>query len=114
MQNIWTLILIFIENIVVVGGETLNVIFYRQVLLHLDKNDENKPWFNLITILLLLNKLIYNVTFRLYVTTSFAYSYRIITQLDTLIYNILLRTSLYANVSEGTLINFIQKDEEAF
>ena len=116
LQNMWTLILIFIENIFVVSGETLNVVFYRQVLLHLDKNAESKPWFNLITtiILLLLNKFIYNFILRLYESTTFTYSYRITTQLDALIYDKLLRTSLYANVSEGSLVNFIQIDAEAF
>jgi len=116
LQNMWILILIFIENIFVIGSETLNVLFYRQVLLHLDKDPESEPWFSLLTtmILLLLNKFIYNFIFRLYETITISNSYRIITELDSLIYDKLLRTSLYANVSEGSLINFIQIDVESF
>ena len=116
IQNMWTLILIFVGNIFVIGSETLNVLLYRQVILHLDKDPESESWFNLLTtmILLLLNKFIYNFMFRLYETITISNSYRIITQLDSLIYDKLLRTSLYANVSEGSLINFIQIDAEAF
>ena len=116
LQNMWILILIFIGNIFVVGSETMNVLLYRQVILHLDKDPESEPWFNLLTtmILLLFNKFIYNFMFRLYETITISNSYRIITQLDSLIYDKLLRTSLYANVSEGSLINFIQIDAENF
>ena len=116
LQNMWTLILIFVGNIFVIGSETLNVLLYRQVMLHLDKEPESETWFNLLTtmIFLLLNKFIYNFIFRLYETITISNSYRIITQLDSLIYDKLLRTSLYANVSEGSLVNFIQIDAESF
>ena len=115
-ENMGLLILIFVGNIFVVSSETLNVLLYRQVILHLDKNPEDEPYFNLLTtmILLLINKICYNFMFRLYETMTIANSYRIIVQLDSLIYDKLLRTSLYANVSEGSLINFIQIDAEAF
>ena len=116
LQNIWTLILIFIGNIFVIGSETLNVLLYRQVILHLDKEPESESWFTLLNtmIFLLLNKFIYIFIFRLYETITISNSFRIITQLDSLIYDKLLRTSLYANVSEGSLINFIQIDAESF
>ena len=116
LQNMWTLIMIFIGNIFVIGSETLNVLLYRQVILHLDKAPESEPWFSLLNtmIFLLLNKFVYNFIFRLYETITISNSYRIITQLDSLIYDKLLRTSLYANVSEGSLINFIQIDAESF
>ena len=65
-------------------------------------------------ILLLINKFIYNFIFRLYETITVSNSYRIITQLYALIYDKLLRTSLYANVSEVSVKNFIQIDEENF
>ena len=115
-NNIFVLILIFIGNIFVCGSETLNVLLYRQVILHLDEEPESEPLFDLLTtmIMLLINKLIYNFIFRLYETYTISNSYRIIVQLDSLIYDKLLRTSLYANVSEGSLINFIQIDAEAF
>ena len=115
-ENLTLLILIFVGNIFVVTSETLNVLLYRQVILHLDKNPEDEPYFNLLTtmILLLINKICYNFMFRLYETITIANSYRIIVQLDSLIYDKLLKTSLYANVSEGSLINFIQIDAEAF
>ena len=116
LKNMWTLILIFIGNIFVCGSETLNVLLYRQVILHLDKSPESEPWFNLLTtmILLLFNKFIYNFIFRLYETATLNNSFRVIIQLDSLIYDKLLRTSLYANVSEGSLVNFIQIDAENF
>ena len=116
LKNMWTLILIFIGNIFVCGSETLNVLLYRQVILHLDKDPESEPWFNLLTtmILLLVNKFIYNFIFRLYETATLNNSFRVIIQLDSLIYDKLLRTSLYANVSEGSLVNFIQIDAENF
>ena len=115
-QNFWLLVFILVGNIFVCGSETLNVLLYRQVILHLDKDSENKPLFNLLTtmILLLINKINYNFMFRLYATITISNSYRIIVQLDSLIYDKLLKTSLYANVSEGSLINFIQIDAEAF
>ena len=114
-ENMTLLILIFVGNIFVVTSETFNVLLYRQVILHLDKNPE-EPYFSLLTtmILLLINKICYNFMFRLYETMTIANSYRIIVQLDSLIYDKLLRTSLYANVSEGSLIYFIQIDAEAF
>ena len=116
LQNMWVLILMFVENIFVIGSETLNVLFYRQVLLHLDKVNESEPWFSLLTTmtLLLLNKLIYNFIFRSHEAITNFNAYRIIAVLDSLIYDKLLRTSLYANVSEESLINFIQIDVEVF
>ena len=115
-ENMTLLILIFVGNIFVITSETFNVLLYRQVILHLDKSSEDEPLFTLLTtmILLLINKICYNFIFRLYETVTIANSYRIIVQLDSLIYDKLLRTSLYANVSEGSLINFIQIDAEAF
>ena len=115
-ENFWLLIKIFIGNIFVCGSETLNVLLYRQIILHLDKEPDNEPLFPLLPtmIILLCNKLMYSLMFRLYETFTISNSYRIITQLDSLIYDKLLKTSLYANVSEGSLINFIQIDAEAF
>ena len=115
-QNIMLLIIIFVGNIFVCGSETLNVLLYRQVILHLDKETNDEPLFDLLTtmILLLINKFLYNFMFRYYETYTISNSYRIIVQLDSLIYDKLLRTSLYANISEGSLINFIQIDAEAF
>ena len=115
-QNRWILLLILIGNIFVICSETLNVLLYRQFILHLDNNTEDKPLFNLLPtmIFLLLNKLLYNFIFRLYENFTISNSYRIITTLDSLIYDKLLRTSLYANVSEGSLVNFIQIDAENF
>ena len=115
-ENLTLLIIIFVGNIFVCGSETLNVLLYRQVILHLDKDTNDEPLFNLLTtmILLLINKFLYNFMFRYYETYTISNSYRIIVQLDSLIYDKLLRTSLYANISEGSLINFIQIDAEAF
>ncbi len=67
-QNRWILLLILIGNIFVICSETLNVLLYRQFILHLDNNTEDKPLFNLLPtmIFLLLNKLLYNFIFRFY------------------------------------------------
>ena len=115
-ENLTLLIVIFIGNIFVCGSETINVLLYRQVILHLDEETEDEPLFDLLTtmILLLINKFLYNFMFRYYETYTISNSYRIIVELDSLIYDKLLRTSLYANISEGSLINFIQIDAEAF
>ena len=115
-ENLTLLIVIFIGNVFVCGSETLNVLLYRQVILHLDKETEDEPLFDLLTtmILLLINKFLYNFMFRYYETYTLSNSYKIIVELDSLIYDKLLRTSLYANISEGSLINFIQIDAEAF
>ena len=115
-ENITLLIIIFVGNIFVCGSETLNVLLYRQVILHLDEDAGTEPIFGLLTtmILLLINKFLYNFMFRYYETYTISNSYRIIVELDSLIYDKLLKTSLYANVSEGSLINFIQIDAEAF
>ena len=116
IQNIWMLILIAIGNFFILLSSCFDVLLYRQVLLHLDKEPESEPWFSLLTtmILLLLNKFTYNFYFRYYETYTVDNSYRIITQLDSLIYDKLLRTSLYANISEGSVVNFIQIDAESF
>ena len=115
-NNMFLLISIFLGNIFVCGSETLNVLLYRQVILHLDKDSEGEPLFNLLItmILLLINKFLYNFMFRLYESFTIINSHKIIVQLDSLIYDKLLRTSLYANISEGSLINFIQIDAESF
>jgi hypothetical protein len=46
-NNISVLILIFIGNIFVCGSETLNVLLYRQVILHLDEEPESESLFDL-------------------------------------------------------------------
>jgi ABC-type multidrug transport system fused ATPase/permease subunit len=116
LQNTWMIILIFIGNLFVCSSETLNVLLYRHVILNLDNTTEKEPLLSLLTtiILLLINKFIYNFIFRLYETITVSNSYRIITQLYALIYDKLLRTSLYANVSEVSVKNFIQIDAENF
>ena len=115
-ENLVLLINIFVGNIFVCGSETLNVLLYRQVILHLDKDSSDEPLFGLLItmILLLINKFLYNFIFRAYEQYVVSNSFKIIVQLDSLIYDKLLRTSLYANISEGSLINFIQIDAEAF
>ena len=116
LENYCNFILIFLGNIFVCGMETLNVLLYRSVILYLDKDPQTSPLFSLSNsiILLLVNKFFYNFLFRLYETTTITLSYKLMVQLDALIYDKLLRTSIYANVSEGSLVNFIQIDCESF
>ena len=96
-ENLVLLIIIFVGNIFVCGSETLNVLLYRQVVLHLDKDSTDEPLFDLLTtmILLLINKFLYNFMFRSYEQYTISNSYKIIVQLDSLIYDKLLRTSLF-------------------
>ena len=53
-ENITLLIIIFLGNIVICGSETLDVLLYRQVILHLDKEANDKPVFDLLTTMIII------------------------------------------------------------
>ena len=83
---------------------------------NLDKSQKEEPMFPLLTsmILLLTNYFIYTLIFRCNETYTAIFSYKLISQLDVFIYDKLLRISPFSNVSEGSLVNFIQSDAESF
>ena len=115
-RNYGKLILAFLGSVVVLTLDSSVLLLYEQIIMHLDAESEIKPKFSLLTtiILLLVVYLLYTVFFRSLESYTGIYSYKIIAQLDLLIYDKLLRISPYANCSEGALVNFIQSDAEAF
>jgi ABC-type multidrug transport system fused ATPase/permease subunit len=83
---------------------------------HLDETSPKKPLFDMLTtmILLLLCFLIYTFSLRCSETYTSIFSNKIIAQINSLLYDKLLNISIFANASEGPLINFIQNDSEIF
>ena len=114
--NAKKLILIFFGSLAVAFFDSLNVMLYNQVVNNLDENSEEEPKFPLLTcmVLLLSNYFIYTLCFRSMEAYTSIFSYKLIIQLNALIYDKLLRISPYNNISEGILVNFIQSDAESF
>ena len=114
--NIKRLFLVFLGSLAVAIFDSFNVILYSQVVNNLDKSQKEVPMFPLLTsmILLLTNYFIYTLIFRCNETYTAIFSYKLISQLDVFIFDKLLRISPFSNVSEGSLVNFIQSDAESF
>ena len=114
--NAKRLILVFLASLSVAILDSFNVMLYNQIVDNLDFNPEEPPKFTLLTsmVLLLLNYFSYTITFRSMESYTKIFSFKLITQLDSLIYDKLLRISPYNNISEGSLVNFIQSDAESF
>ena len=114
--NIKRLLLVFLGSLAVAIFDSFNVILYSQVVNNLDKSQKEVPMFPLLTsmILLLTNYFIYTLIFRCNETYTAIFSYKLISQLGVFIYDKLLRISPFSNVSEGSLVNFIQSDAESF
>ena len=114
--NAKRLLLVFSGSLVVVFFDSIDVMFYNQVVSNLDDNPLEPPKLSLLTsmILLLTNYFLYAVTFRSIEAYTAIFSFKLISQLDALIYDKLLRVSPYSNISEGPLVNFIQSDSENF
>ena len=114
--NVKRLFLVFLGSLAVALFDSFNVILYSQVVNNLDKSQKEVPMFPLLTsmILLLTNYFIYTLIFRCNETYTAIFSYKLISQLDVFIYDKLLRISPFSNVSEGSLVNFIQSDAESF
>ena len=114
--NINRLLLVFLGSLAVAVFDSLNVLFYSQVVNNLDKNQNEKPMFPLFNsmVYLLINYFIYTIIFRSNETYTAIFSYKLISQLNVLLYDKLLRISPYSNVTEGSLVNFIQSDAESF
>ena len=114
--NAKKLLLVFCGSLAVVFFDTLNIMFYNQIVCNLDNNPLDIPKISLLPsmILLLVNYFLYAVAFRSIEAYTAIFSFKVIAQLDALVYDKLLRISQYNNVSEGALVNFIQSDSENF
>ena len=116
MGNKFEIVKIFLFSFIMIVFDSLNNLLYGEIMTHLDETSSNKPIFNMLTtmILLLISFLIYTFSLRCSETYTSIFSDKIIAQIDSLLYDKLLRISIFANVSEGALINFIQNDSETF
>ena len=114
--NLKRLLLVFLGSLAVVFFDSIDVMFYSQVVTNLDNDPLDVPKMTLLTsmTLLLINYFLYVITFRAMEAYTAIFSFKLISQLDALIYDKLLRVSLFNNVSEGALVNFIQSDSENF
>ena len=102
------LILIFIGSLLVVILESLTIIFYSKIIYNLDNYIEiEEKYLLLYIIFLLINYLLYIIIFRVVEAYTTIFSFKLISQLDALIYDKLLRSSPYNNITEDTLFNFI-------
>ena len=114
--NAKRLLLVFGGSLAVVFFDSIDVMFYSQVVSNLDNNPLEVPKLSLLTsmILLLSNYFLYAVSFRSIEAYTAVFSFKLISQLDALVYDKLLRISQFNNISEGSLVNFIQSDSENF
>ena len=114
--NVKSLLLVFSGSLAVVFFDSISVMFYSQVVSNLDNNSLEIPKITLLPamILLLIDYFLYTITFRSLEAYTSIFSFKLISQLDALVYDKLLRISPYNNISEGTLVNFIQSDTENF
>ena len=115
-ENAKNLLLVFSGSLAVVFFDSIDVMFYSEVVSNLDNNPLEVPKISLLTsmILLLTNYFLYAVSFRSIEAYTSIFSFKLISQLDALVYDKLLRISQFNNISEGNLVNFIQSDSENF
>ena len=97
--------------------DIMTIIYYRQVLLLFEsRNSETNAeiYFPLLSsiVILLSNKLFHIFLLRFFQFYSSKFGTKITIQINTLIYDKLLKISPYASISEGNLVNFIQLDAE--
>ena len=114
--NKFEIVKIFLFSFIMIIFDSLNNLLYGEIMIHLDETSSKKPSFNMLMtmILLLVSFLIYTFSLRCSETYTSIFSDKIIAQINSLLYDKLLRISIFANVSEGSLINFIQNDSESF
>ena len=114
--NTKILLLIFLGSLFVSTLDSFNVILYNQIVNNIDNKDEEKTKSSLLIniILLLINYFIYMISFRSMESYTKIFSFKLIIQLDALLYDKLLNISPFNNISEGILVNFIQSDIENF
>ena len=111
------LLIIFLMSFLASFIEILTIIFYRQILLLFEmRNTEssNEIYFPLLSsiVIFLSSKLFHIFLLRFFQFYSSKIGVKIIIQINTLIYDKLLKISPYASISEGNLVNFIQLDAE--
>ena len=115
--SLWSLIFIFFMCFLVSFIDIMTIIYYRQILLLFEtrnKESSNEIYFPLLTsiVILLSNKLFHIFLLRFFQFYSLKFGAKITIQINTLIYDKLLKISPYSSISEGNLVNFIQLDAE--
>ena len=115
--SFFNLIFIFFMCFLVSFLDIMTIIYYRQILLLFEtRNKETNVeiYFPLLTsiVILLSNKLFHIFLLRFFQFYSLKFGAKITIQINTLIYDKLLKISPYASISEGNLVNFIQLDAE--
>ena len=116
-SSLCNLIFIFFMCFLVSFLDIMTIIYYRQVLLQFESNNKdynNEIYFPLLSsiVILLSNKLIHIFLLRFFQFYTLKFGAKITIQINTLIYDKLLKISPYASISEGNLVNFIQLDAE--
>ena len=115
--SLCNLIFIFFMCFLVSFIDIMTIIYYRQVLLLFETRNSDSSseiYFPLLTsiVILLSNKLLHIFLLRFFQFYSLKFGTKITIQINTLIYDKLLKISPYASISEGNLVNFIQLDAE--
>ena len=115
--SLCNLIFIFFMCFLVSFLDIMTIIFYRQVLLLFESNKKdfnNETYFPLLSsiVILLSNKLVHIFLLRFFQFYSLKFGTKITIQINTLIYDKLLKISPHASISEGNIVNFIQLDAE--
>ena len=116
-SSLCNLIFIFFMCFLVSFLDIMTIIYYRQVLLLFESNNKdynNEIYFPLLSsiVILLSNKLFHIFLLRFFQFYTLKFGAKITIQINTLIYDKLLKISPYASISEGNLVNFIQLDAE--
>ena len=115
--SLCSLIFIFLICFLVSFIDIMTIIYYRQVLLLFEsRNSETSAeiYFPLLSsiVILLFNKLFHIFLLRFFQFYSLKFGTKITIQINTLIYDKLLKISPYSSISEGNFVNFIQLDAE--
>ena len=116
--NLTPIIFIVFLSIIVSGLNILRMILFRQVLLHFQSEDSTnaKPYWSLLNtaLIMLFAKLMEIILMRFFEFYTAKIGAKTTIQVNTLLYDKLLKISSFAQFSEGELINFIQIDAEKF
>ena len=115
--SLYKLIFMFFICFLVSFIDIMTIVYYRQVLLLFEtrnKESTSEIYFPLLTsiVIFLSNKLFHIFLLRFFQFYTLKFGAKITIQINTLIYDKLLKISPYASISEGNLVNFIQLDAE--
>lgn len=117
-SNFTAIIYIILLSVIASMVDISMTILFRQVLLHFQDEGESRDdiYFSFLNtvLLMLLIKLMQIFMNRFFEFYTAKIGAKITIQVNTLLYNKLLRISTFAQYSEGELINFIQIDAEKF